>query len=375
LSIDGQPYITTVDANNTLEYWSVDWADNEEFPHKFLCEIKLDKINPTIGVPSWIPSDYVKPSQEVKVTVNVTDIPSGVENVTLSYTVTNGAIWKNLTMTYNTSTHLYESVIPGQPDGTLVVFKIVAYDHVGNKALKDNSGRYYTYSVHYTYELTITTTTGGNTDPVPGAYLYWSGTTVGITAVPYDDHLFDHWELNNANVGSANPYTVLMDKNQTLKAVFSPILPLSASISPFSASIQVGDSLTFTSTIIGGVPPYSYQWYLNGTPVSYAIFSSWTFTPTTKGTYNVYVVVTDNAYNIIQSEPSRITITAKPVGGYSFPIGKQTVANPLTPYLILTAILAAVFTSFRCKRRHKPNDFHNFKIRKIPVVNQKRLYL
>ncbi|MEM2560015.1 MAG: hypothetical protein QXD53_04405 [Candidatus Bathyarchaeia archaeon] len=36
-------------ANNTLEYWSVDDAGNEE-PHKFLNEIKLDKSAPSITV-------------------------------------------------------------------------------------------------------------------------------------------------------------------------------------------------------------------------------------------------------------------------------------------------------------------------------------
>jgi hypothetical protein len=45
-SIDGQPAIVVENANNTLEYWSVDIVGNEELPHKFLSEIKLDKSAP-----------------------------------------------------------------------------------------------------------------------------------------------------------------------------------------------------------------------------------------------------------------------------------------------------------------------------------------
>jgi len=42
---DGQPYITNESTNNTLEYWSVDEAGNEE-THHYLYGIKLDKTSP-----------------------------------------------------------------------------------------------------------------------------------------------------------------------------------------------------------------------------------------------------------------------------------------------------------------------------------------
>ncbi|MEM3964526.1 MAG: PKD domain-containing protein [Thermofilaceae archaeon] len=46
VSVDGHPLITVEGANNTLEYWSVDKAGNEE-THKFITGIKLDKSKPT----------------------------------------------------------------------------------------------------------------------------------------------------------------------------------------------------------------------------------------------------------------------------------------------------------------------------------------
>jgi hypothetical protein len=72
------------------------------------------------------------------------------------------------------------------------------------------------------YQLTITTTSGGTTNPSPGTYIYAAGSSVEVTAIPYANFLFDYWMLDGFNVGSANPYSIVMDKNHTLKAVFSP---------------------------------------------------------------------------------------------------------------------------------------------------------
>jgi PKD repeat protein len=145
-----------------------------------------------------------------------------------------------------------------------------------------------------------------------------------------------------------------MDKNHTLKAVFSPIPPpLSASISPLSASILLGQSVTFTSTVSGGYTPYSYQWYLNGNPVSGANASGWTFTPTASGIYYVQLKVTDAKGNPAQSDTARITVTTVPVGGYSIPIQVQTKAEPVLPYIALIATLTAIFTKMRPKTKRK----------------------
>ncbi len=46
VSGNGQPYIITEGANNKLEYWSIDNANNEELPHVTLTTIKLDKTAP-----------------------------------------------------------------------------------------------------------------------------------------------------------------------------------------------------------------------------------------------------------------------------------------------------------------------------------------
>jgi parallel beta-helix repeat protein len=205
-----------------------------------------------------------------------------------------------------------------------------------------------------TYSLTTTSTVGGTTGPAPGTYSYTANSTVQATAIPAANYLFEYWELDGVNVGSANPYSVYMDKDHTLKAVFSPIPPpLSVSISPLSASILAGQSVTFTSTVSGGYAPYSYQWYLNGAPVSGATSASWTFTPTTSGTYYVHLKVTDDKGNTAQSETARITVATVPVGGYSFSIQVATKTEPIIPYIALIAILTMVFTTIKRVRTHQ----------------------
>ena len=355
LSLNGQPYITTASANNTLEYWSADWAGNEEFPHKFLQEIKLDTISPVIGVPLRTPSGIVQPTEEATITVDVTDTLTGVKNVELCYTVTDGAIWENRTMHYNDSTNLYEATIPAQPNGTLVKFKIVAYDNVENMAVKNNMGKYYVYQVQAIYKLTITTTTGGTTIPDPGTRLYLSGDTATVYALPDSGYIFYYWELDGVNVGSDMPYTIRMYENHTLRAIFLLIQPLSAAISPLSASIRLGEYLTLNATVTGGKPPYyyKYQWYLNDRLVERAESSSWIFTSTTSGIYYVYLKVTDYWGNTTQSETAFITVLAVPVGGYSFSIKGYTTTNALTAYLGITVILAIGLTAIKRKRTKK----------------------
>lgn len=94
-----------------------------------------------------------------------------------------------------------------------------------------NTDRYplmnpYGASPPQTYTLTITSTFGGTTDPTSGTYSYTANSIVQVTAVQNTGYVFDHWNLNNVNVGSANPYSVLMDKDYTLKAVFVPSQPV-----------------------------------------------------------------------------------------------------------------------------------------------------
>ncbi len=120
------------------------------------------------------------------------------------------------------------------------------------------------------YDLTITTTEGGTTVPAPGIHSYPVGTAVEVTAQPATGYLFDYWELDGQNVGSENPYTVTMNSDHTLHAVFVPSYTLTitaetggtTSPSPGTYTHPVGASVEVTA-FPGGNYNFDY-WELDG---------------------------------------------------------------------------------------------------------------
>jgi hypothetical protein len=85
----------------------------------------------------------------------------------------------------------------------------------------------------------------------------------------------------------------------------------SATVSPSSPIIfDNGQSGAFTSSIVGDDPPYTYQWYLNGTAVSGATGSTWVYNTVAYalGGHNIYLNVTDSWGNTIQSDTVNITV-------------------------------------------------------------------
>jgi len=42
---------------------------------------------------------------------------------------------------------IYMGEIPGFPAGTVVSYKVIAYDYAGNFAIEDNMGNLYTYTI------------------------------------------------------------------------------------------------------------------------------------------------------------------------------------------------------------------------------------
>jgi hypothetical protein len=101
-----------------------------------------DTIPPKIETPTRTPEGDILPDQATNVTVNVTDNQTGVKNVTLSYTTNNGITWTSISMTYNSSSDLYQATIPGQQAGTSLKYSISAYDNAGNYAKSDDAGSY-----------------------------------------------------------------------------------------------------------------------------------------------------------------------------------------------------------------------------------------
>jgi PKD repeat protein len=108
------------------------------------------------------------------------------------------------------------------------------------------------------------------------------------------------------------------------------------------------------------VSPYSYSWYLNGKIIPEATSSSWTFKPTTVGSYYVYLIVTDSTNKSAQSETARIIVTYSPVGGYAVSFDKHASVRPITtnfaPVIGSTLFLVAYQKQ---KRRKRENRIHS----------------
>jgi archaellum component FlaG (FlaF/FlaG flagellin family) len=156
--------------------------------------------------------------------------------------------------------------------------------------------------------LSVTISPGSATLYVGQCQLFTSSVTGGASPYTYQ------WYLNGAPVcGATKPTWTFIPTSAGSYAVYVKVTDsvgmkatsntatvtvnrrLSVCISPSSVDMHVGQSELFTSSVVGGTPPYAYQWYLNGAPVSGATNPTWTFTPTSPGSYTVYVKVTDSA--------------------------------------------------------------------------------
>jgi outer membrane protein assembly factor BamB len=122
------------------------------------------------------------------------------------------------------------------------------------------------------------------------------------------------WNFTPSSSGSYNVYLNVTDSvSFVAKSNVAPVTvngALSVTISPANVTMDVGQSQLFSSSVSGGTSPYSYQWYLDGNPVSGATSSTWTFSPVSTGSYTVYVVVTDSASTpvSVQSNVASVTV-------------------------------------------------------------------
>jgi outer membrane protein assembly factor BamB len=60
-------------------------------------------------------------------------------------------------------------------------------------------------------------------------------------------------------------------------------------------TLDVGQYKTFTASVSGGTPTFSYQWYLNNAAVSSQTSSTYVFTPSATGSNSIFCNVTDSA--------------------------------------------------------------------------------
>jgi hypothetical protein len=108
--------------------WGVEQSSADNTPP----EILSVEWTPTCPYP-YLPSNQTRVNEPTQITANVTEpvSESGVANVQLSYRVDSGEWW-NTTMTYNMTTGLYTTTIPGQLGNSTIDFLLTASDNSGN---------------------------------------------------------------------------------------------------------------------------------------------------------------------------------------------------------------------------------------------------
>jgi hypothetical protein len=124
-----------------------------------------------------------------------------------------------------------------------------------------------------------------------------------------------NYDWNNAEFKNRCGESLNLAVNYLADVLHTLSRALAVSVSPDPASVHLLQSVTFTSITVGEAPPYSYQWYLNDSPVSGATSNNWTFAlePSgnyTTGTYSVYLNVTDSMGNNATSNQANVTVTS-----------------------------------------------------------------
>jgi len=145
---------------------------------------------------------------------------------------------------------------------------------------------YYVLSIPQ-YELIIDVDGSGSTVPSPGTYLYNAGTEASVASLPDPGWVLDHWELDDFDVGDADPYNVTMNANHTLTAFF--------------VEIPLQYELTVNSDPVSGI-----DFTVDGSPHS----TPWSDT-LDEGSYTVVMPSTWGIYDFIEWEdastnPTRI---------------------------------------------------------------------
>lgn len=146
------------------------------------------------------------------------------------------------TLTYSNGTHKIE---------------VIAYDSI------DQTDSHEISVTVSNFTLTISTTTGGTTDPVPGTYSCLPGTEAVITATPDSGYSFCGW---TGDVPSGheldNPITVIVDSDKSIEANFIPqhtlgiIAGTGGTTNPPPGTYAYDEG---TSIIVEAIPNFSYR--------------------------------------------------------------------------------------------------------------------
>ena len=142
-------------------------------------------------------------------------------------------------------------------------------------------------------------------------------------------------QLSYSFSSSASYSIYVVGSNSSIKPIMSSPVSVTISSDPTvtasvsRSTVDVGDSVSFTSTASGGTGTYSYQWYESGTAISGATSSGYNATYSTSGTFSYYVVVTDQASYSVSSSTITVTVNSDPTLTASSNVSVADVSYPI----------------------------------------------
>lgn len=158
------------------------------------------------------------------------------------------------------------------------------------------------------YTLTVGTVGYGTTNAT-GTTMYNAGLVVSVQAYPSSGWIFSNWLVNGSNVGSANPYTLTLNGNTNLTALFASAafdFKVSTSLSRLIVTAGTSGTCTVTATLQSGTTQLVY-WSISGLPIGGAYsFNSTSGYPT----FTSQLSITTSPLTPIDAYPVTITGTS-----------------------------------------------------------------
>ncbi|MES2694301.1 MAG: immunoglobulin domain-containing protein [Verrucomicrobiota bacterium] len=126
---------------------------------------------------------------------------------------------------------------------------------------------------------------------------------------------FSNYSISSLTMAHAGSYVVaisnVLGSVTSAAAILTVTAPLPPTITshPAAQTVSFGGSFSF-SVQVTGTPPFTYQWRLNGTPVTNGTSSGYSLSNATPAHSGAYTVVVSNAVGSVTSNAATITVPA-----------------------------------------------------------------
>jgi parallel beta-helix repeat protein len=314
ISAHGQPLITEENADNKLEYWSVDNSGKEESPHNILTGIKLDKTPPS-GSIIINNDDANTTTQSVTLNLWASDATSGVSQMRFSNDGTNWTSWE----AYATSKAWNLSL--GEDTKTVYA----QYKDVAGLVSSAYNDTITLLDVHSPTTIISLSGVEGENE--------WFTSNVNVTLIATDDisgvekteYSFDNATWNTyttpftiTNQGTTTIYYKSTDKAGNVETTKTQTIKIDKTVPTGSIIINNGDAYTTSTSVTltltasdatSGV--YQMRFSNDGTTwtdwEAYTTSKSWTL-PSEDGTKTVHYQIKDNAGLISETYTDTIVL-------------------------------------------------------------------